>query len=148
MKIILRQNVESLGNIGDVVEVKAGYARNYLFPRNVAYPATDSAVRALGEERRQEDRRQARSKGIAEKHAAQLEKLSITIPMKVGEDEKFYGAVTAQMIADAVKQQGVEIERRSIELEEPIKTLGIYDVPVKLHQQVTAKLKVWVVSQS
>ena len=147
MKIILRQDLEQLGKIGDVVEVKAGYARNYLIPRNIAYAATPSAVRALEEERKQHERRHKKAQIVAEKRAAELAKLSVTIPMQVGEDEKFFGAVTAQMIADALKQHGVEIDRRSIELDEPIKALGIYDVSIRLHSQVTGKVKVWVVSQ-
>ncbi len=147
MKIILRQNQEQLGKIGDIVDVKAGYARNFLIPRNIAYVATPSAVRALEEEKKQGERRQNKAKVEAEKRAAEIGKISVTIPMKVGEEDKFFGAVTVQMIADALKQHGVEVDRRSIDLSEPIKALGIYDVPIRLHAQVTATVKVWVVSQ-
>lgn len=147
MKIILRQNQEQLGKIGDIVDVKAGYARNFLIPRNIAYIATPSAIRALEEERKQGERRDQKTKVEAEKRATEIGKLSVTIPMQTGEEEKLFGAVTTQMIAEALKQHGVEIDRRSIELEEPIKALGIYDVPVRLHSQVTTTVKVWVVSQ-
>jgi large subunit ribosomal protein L9 len=147
MKIILRKEHENLGAIGDQVEVKSGYARNYLIPNQIAYPSTDSAVRAIVEERKQGERRSKKQQGIAEKRAVDLEKLSITIPMQVGEEEKLFGAVTSSMIAEALKAHGVEVDRRSIMLDEPIKALGIYEVPVKLHSHVIAKIKVWVVSQ-
>lgn len=147
MKVILRKNHDSLGAIGDVVDVKSGYARNFLIPNNLAYVASDSAVRALDAEKVQEGRRQKKAEIVAQKRAGELEKLSITIPMQVGEEEKLFGAVTSQMIADALKAHGAEVDRRSIMLEEPIKALGIYDVPVKLHTNVTATVKVWVVSQ-
>lgn len=147
MKVILRKEHEKLGAVGAVVDVKDGYARNYLFPRNIAYPATAGAVAALGEEKKQAARREAKAQKSSEKLAAELEKLSVTIKMKVGEDEKLFGSVTSQMIADELKAKGIEIDKRIIALEEPIKALGIYDVDVKLHSNVTGKLKVWVVSE-
>lgn len=147
MKVILRKEHEKLGAIGDVVEVKDGYARNYLFPRKFAYPATDGAMAALEEEKKQAERRQHKELKGSEKLAAELEKVSITIQMKVGEDEKLFGSVTAQMIADALKEQGFSIDKRIIEMDEPIKALGIYNVNVKLHQNVTGKVKVWVVRE-
>ncbi|MBI5471110.1 MAG: 50S ribosomal protein L9 [Ignavibacteriae bacterium] len=147
MKVILRKEHEKLGAIGDVVEVKDGYARNYLFPRNVAYPATKGAVAALEEEKKQTLRRHAKELKGNEKLAAELEKVSITLQMKVGEDEKLFGSVTSQMIADSLKEQGFNIDKRIIDLEEPIKALGIYNVNIKLHQTVTGKVKVWVVRE-
>ncbi len=147
MKVILRKEHEKLGTIGDVVEVKDGYARNYLFPRNVAYPATKGAVSALEEEKKQAERRHSKELKANEKLAADLEKVSITLQMKVGEDEKLFGSVTSQMIADSLKEQGFTIDKRIIDLEEPIKALGIYTVNVKLHQSVTGKVKVWVVRE-
>ncbi len=147
MKVILRKEHEKLGTIGDVVEVKDGYARNYLFPRNVAYPATKGAVSALEEEKKQAERRHSKELKANEKLAADLEKVSITLQMKVGEDEKLFGSVTSQMIADSLKEQGFTIDKRIIDLEEPIKALGIYTVNVKLHQNVTGKVKVWVVRE-
>ncbi len=147
MKVILRKEHEKLGNIGDVVDVKDGYARNYLFPRNVAYPATKGAVAALDEEKKQAGRRVSKELKSSEKLAAELEKVSITIQMQVGEDEKLFGSVTSQMIADQLKDKGFTIDKRIIALDEPIKALGIYNVDVKLHQSVTGKVKVWVVRE-
>lgn len=147
MKIILRQEHEKLGKVGDVVEVKDGYARNYLIPRKIAYRATPGAMAALEEEKKQAERRKAKELHSAERLAAELEKVSITLQMKVGEDEKLFGSVTAQMIADALKEKGFTIDKRIIELEEPIKALGIYTVTIKLHQNIAAKVKVWVVRE-
>lgn len=147
MKIILRQNHSTLGSVGDVVVVKDGYARNYLIPRNIAFRATDGNLKALEEEKKTLARREEKSAREAEKLSAQLAGISLTITMKVGEDDKLFGAVTSQMIADSLVEKGFSIDKRIIELEEPIKTLGIFEVPVKLHSKVTAKVKVWVVRE-
>lgn len=147
MKIILRQDFEQLGKIGDAVDVKDGYARNYLIPRNIAYTATQSAIRTLEEEKKQNVRKLEKEKTTSEKLAGNLEKVSLTIQMKVGEDDKLFGSVTSQMIADGLQEKGVTIDKRQIELEEPIKALGIYDVNVKLSGGVTGKVKVWVVRE-
>ncbi|MBP1653640.1 MAG: Ribosomal protein [Bacteroidetes bacterium] len=147
MKIILRKEHEKLGAAGSVVEVKDGYARNYLIPRGIAYPADAGSMRALEEEKRQQSRRDSRELHTSEKLAHEIEKISLTLKMKVGEDEKLFGSVTSQMIAEGLKEKGLEIDKRIIELEEPIKALGIYTVDVKLHQNVTGKLKVWVVHE-
>jgi large subunit ribosomal protein L9 len=147
MKVILRKDVETLGKIGEVITVKDGYARNYLIPRNIAYLATTSNVKALEEEKKQESRRLDKEKRSSEALAAELEKLSVTIKMKVGEDEKLFGSVTSQMIADSLKEKGVTLDKRQIELEEALKALGIYDVTVKLSGGVTGKVKVWIVRE-
>lgn len=147
MKVILRQNHEKLGTIGEVIDVKDGFARNYLIPRNIAYRATDGNLKALEEEKKILSRREEKEAKEAEKIAAQLGSVSLTITMKVGEDDKLFGAVTSQMIADSLTEKGFTIDKRIIELEEPIKTLGIFEVPVKLHSKVTAKVKVWVVRE-
>jgi large subunit ribosomal protein L9 len=147
MKVILRESYETLGAVGDVVEVKDGYARNYLIPRKIAYPATKGNIRALDEEKKQRVMREQKDLRQAQKLAEEVEKISITIPMQVGEDDKLFGAVTSQMVADALKEKGYEVDRRKIELDEPIKALGIYTVNVKLHQNVTGKVKVWVIRQ-
>ena len=147
MKLILRQDFESLGKIGDLIDVKDGYARNYLIPRNIAYLATESSLRMLEEEKKQSAKRLEKEKKEAEGLAAELAKLSITIKMKVGEDEKLFGSVTSQMIADAVAEKGMTLDKRNIELEDSIKSLGIYDVPVRLKGGVNATLKVWVVRE-
>jgi large subunit ribosomal protein L9 len=147
MEVILRKDHDKLGTVGTKVDVKDGYARNYLLPRGLAYMATDGALRALGEEKKQAERRSGKELKSNEKLAQELEKVSITIQMKVGEDEKLFGSVTSQMIADSLKEKGFEIDKRIIDLEEPIKALGIYNVSVKLHQNVTGKVKVWVVRE-
>ena len=147
MKIILRKNHETLGQVGSIVDVKDGYARNDLIPRGIAVPADGGHMRALEEEKKQAERRRNKELKVSQKLAEELEKVSITLKMKVGEDEKLFGAVTSQMIADALTEKGFELDKRIIELEEPIKALGIYTVPVKLHQSVEAKVKVWVVRE-
>jgi len=147
MKVILRQNIESLGQIGDVVEVKPGYANNYLIPRQFAYIALAGSVKALEEEKKNLAKRKQKELQGAEKLAADLEKVSITIPVQVGEEDKIFGSVTTQMIGDALTEKGFDIDKRKIEIEEPIKSLGIYSVGIKLHPNVTAKIKVWVVRE-
>ena len=147
MKIILRQDHDKLGRIGDIVDVKDGYARNYLIPRKIGYMATPGNLRTLEEEKKQSVDRQHKELHQAERIAAELEKLSITLKVKVGEDEKLFGSVTSQMIADALKEKGTTLDKRIVELEEPIRALGIYTVPVKLHPTVTGKVKVWVVRE-
>ena len=147
MEVILRKDHDKLGTVGTKIVVKDGYARNYLIPRGLAYEATKGALRALDEEKKQADHRSTKELKSSEKLAQELDKVSITIQMKVGEDEKLFGSVTSQMIADALKEKGLEIDKRIIELEEPIKALGIYTVNVKLHQSVTGKVKVWVVRE-
>jgi large subunit ribosomal protein L9 len=147
MKVILRQEFEQLGHIGDVIDVKEGYARNYLLPRSIAYLATPSSMQRLEEEKKQQSRGVEKEKRGSEKLAAELEKVSITIQMKVGEDEKLFGSVTSQMIAESLKETGITIDKRHIELEEPIKALGIYTVNVKLPGSVIGNVKVWVVRE-
>lgn len=147
MKVILRKDVDTLGKVGEVITVKDGYARNYLIPRNIAYLASDSNVKALEEEKKQEARRAEKEKKSSETLAAEIEKISVTIKMKVGEDDKLFGSVTSQMIAESLKEKGVTLDKRQIELEEPLKSLGIFDVNVKLAGGVAGKLKVWIVRE-
>ncbi len=147
MKVILRKDIEKLGNAGDIVTVKDGYARNYLLPRGLAVPATPGNLRAIEEEKKLAELRANREKRAAEKLAEKLNSVSVTATVSVGEEDKIFGAVTTQMIADLLKEKGYDIDRRKIHLEEPIKALGIYDVPIKLHPEVEAKVKVWVVRE-
>ncbi len=147
MKVILRKNFSQLGKIGDVVDVKDGYARNFLIPRQIAYLATEGNIKALEEEKKVVAKKEAANLDNARNLAAELEKISITIPVKVGEEEKIFGSVTTQMIADAIKEKGFEIDKRKIEISEPIKALGIYTVNVKLHSDVNASVKTWVVRE-
>ena len=147
MKVILRQDFETLGKIGDIVEVKNGYARNYLFPRGVAYAALKGNIRALEEEKKSAEKRSQQELKAAESLASELETISVTIPVQVGEEDKIFGAVTTQMIADALKEKGHDLDKRKIEIEEPIKSLGIYGINIKLHPNVNAKIKAWVVRE-
>jgi len=145
MKVILRKNFNQLGKIGDIVNVKDGFARNFLFPRQIAFIANDSNLRALEEEKKQATKKEAKNLEVANNLSSELEKVSVTIPVTVGEDEKIFGAVTTKMIADALKEKGYDIDHRKIEIVEPIKALGIYDVNIKVHAEVTASVKTWVV---
>lgn len=147
MKVILRQNYESLGSIGELVDVKDGYARNYLIPRGIAYTALKGNIQALEEEKKIAEKKIRQELSAAESLSAELEKVSVTIPVQVGEEDKIFGSVTTQMIADALKEKGYDIDRRKIEIEETIKSLGIYGINIKLHPKVSAKIKVWVVRE-
>jgi large subunit ribosomal protein L9 len=147
MKVILRKNFDQLGKVGDVLSVKDGYARNYLIPRGIAYQATAGNIRSLEEEKKQIIKREAKELEAAQNLSAELEKVSVTIPVKVGEEEKIFGSVTTQMITDALKEKGFDIDKRKIEITEPIKALGIYTVSVKLHPSVAAAVKTWVVRE-
>jgi len=147
MKVILRQDFETLGKIGEVVDVKDGYARNFLFPRGLAYAALKGNIRALDDEKKSVEKRNLQELKAAETLAAELETVSVTIPVQVGEEDKIFGTVTTQMIANALKEKGHDIDKRKVEIEEPIKALGIYGVSLKIHQNVNAKIKVWVVRE-
>ena len=147
MKVILRRDHESLGKIGEVVDVKDGYARNFLLPRGIAYAALSGNMKALEEEKKSVEKKNLQELKAAESLATELETVSVTIPVQVGEEDKIFGTVTTQMIADALKEKGHDIDKRKIEIEEPIKALGIYGVSVKLHASVNAKIKVWVVRE-
>ncbi|GAB6282406.1 MAG: 50S ribosomal protein L9 [Ignavibacterium sp.] len=147
MRVILRQNIDKLGQIGDIVEVKEGYALNYLIPRKYVFAALKGNIKAIEEEKKQLDRIRKREIQSAEKISNELEKISVTIPVQVGEEDKIFGSVTTQMIADALKEKGFDIDRRKIELEEQIKTLGIFNANIKLHPSVVSKIKVWVVRE-
>lgn len=147
MKVILRKNFDQLGKVGDIVNVKDGYGRNYLIPRQIAYQATKGNILALEEEKKQILKKEAKELDAAQKLSAEIEKVSITIPVKVGEEDKIFGSVTNQMIADSLKEKGFDVDKRKIEITEPIKSLGIYSVAVKLHPSVTATVKTWVVRE-
>jgi large subunit ribosomal protein L9 len=149
MKVILRQNVEALGHMGEVVSVKDGYARNYLLPHGFAYVSTKSNQKVLDEEKKRLNVKQNRELKDAEKISAELEKHenAITIQMPVGEEDRLFGSVTKEMIAEKLTEKGFTIDKRKIEIDDPIKVLGIYTVNVKLHHNVTGKVKVWVVRQ-
>lgn len=147
MKVILRKDFSQLGKIGDIVDVKNGYALNYLIPRQIAYHATPGSIRVLEEEKKQLAKINAKELEGARELSSQFENLSVTIPVKVGEEDKLFGTVTAQDIADALAAKGYDIDKRKIEIAEPIKALGIYEITVKLHHEVDAILKTWVVRE-
>lgn len=147
MKVILRKNYEQLGKVGEVVEVKNGFARNFLLPLQIAYQATKGNILALQEEKKLFEKKEAKELEAAKALAAELEKVSISIAVKVGEEDKIFGSVTSQMIADAISEKGFEIDKRKIEITEQIKALGIYSVQIKLHSNVNAVVKTWVVRE-
>lgn len=147
MKLILREDVPALGKAGDVVEVKRGYGRNYLVPRAKAVMATTANLRQVEHEKAVSLAGQAKRKAAAGNIAATLQSLSLTISRRVGEQDKLFGSVTALDIAEALAAQGSAMDRRQIHLPEPIKALGEYQVEIRLHAEVTAKIKVSVVAE-
>jgi large subunit ribosomal protein L9 len=147
MKIILKKDIESLGKAGEIVEVRPGYARNYLIPYGHAVQASGSNLKAYEEELKLTKLREQRGKKTAEEFADELSKVSITAVVQVGEEDKIFGSVTSQNIADLLKEQGFEVDRKKILLDEPLKALGVFDVPIKLHSEIEAKIKVWVVRE-
>ena len=142
MEVILRDHVEHLGQRGEIVKVADGYARNYLLPRKLALPATDANRKWVERERKQAEARDSEERGAAEAIAARLNALELTITRKVGENDQLYGSVTNADIAALLAEKGFELDRRKILLPDPIKALGENTVPVKLHREVTAQLKV------
>ena len=147
MKVILKDDVEKLGRCGDVVEVKDGYGRNFLFPRNLAVPASRGDLKSIEEIKKQKEIKDLKKKRQEERQKIQLEKISCTAEVLVGEEDRVFGSVTSQSIAELLKEKGFEIDRHKIMLEAPIKALGVYTVPVKISADVIASLKVWVVKK-
>ncbi|HWF43643.1 MAG TPA: 50S ribosomal protein L9 [Candidatus Kapabacteria bacterium] len=147
MKVILREDVAKLGTAGEAVTVRNGFARNFLVPRGLAYMATEGSLRKIEQEMKQRARIIEREKITQEEFAKRLEGVIVTIPMRVGEENRLYGSVTAQMISDSIGNQGYEIDRRSIVLDEPIRTLGSHDVTVHLKHGVQGKFRVNVISE-
>ena len=148
MEIILRQAIENLGNPGDVVTVKNGYARNYLLPRGFAYEATPGNLKRIAAERSRLEAAENERRQSARTLADRLEQVSLTFSARVGEEEKLFGSVTAADIVQQLHAQGFpEIEKRQVDLHEPIKALGVYKVPVRLHADVKPEIKVWVIKQ-
>ncbi len=149
VKVILRENVPALGEAGEIVAVKAGYARNYLLPRDLAYEATEASVRRLEQERERAEQRARRDFLEARRRASQIEELSLTFHARAGEESKLFGSITTADIADRLKEQGLdfEVDRRQVELDEPIKSLGVYNVPIRLHAEVRPEVKVWVIKE-
>ena len=147
MEVILREHVDNLGRRGDVVKVAAGYARNYLLPRKLALAVTEANKRQIERERKVAEARDAEERGQAEALAERLAQLEIEIARRVGENDTLYGSVTSADIAHALELKGFEIEKRKIQLPEPLKALGESTVPVRIHRDVTAQLRVKVVAE-
>jgi large subunit ribosomal protein L9 len=144
MEVILLHDVEGLGSRGDRKTVAGGFARNYLLPRNLALAATGAGARMFEEAERARRARGDKEKRAAEALGHRLEKLSLTVEAQVGEDEKLVGSVTAQDIVEAARAAGFELERRQVQLEEPLRALGVYRIEVKLHPEVVVPIKLWV----
>jgi large subunit ribosomal protein L9 len=145
MEIILRQAVENLGKPGDVVKVKSGYARNYLLPHGLAFEATPGNLKRIQQERDRLDAAENERREAAQSIADKLGEVSLTFSARVGEEGKLFGSVGAADIAQQLAAQGFEIEKRQIDLHEPIKALGVYRVPVRLHADVKPEVRVWVI---
>ena len=142
MEVILREDIESLGTRGEVVKVAAGYARNFLLPKRLAVAATDSNRKIVEQEKHAHLRKEAKLAGEAQELAKLVGAVTINIARKAGENDQLFGSVTAGDIADALAAQKYSIERRKIQLEEPIRTLGEHKVAIKLHREVTAEITV------
>jgi len=147
MEIILTENVSGLGNRGDVIKVKDGYARNYLFPKKLAISATENNRKMLEEENRIRQKKDEKVKQSVQALAEKMEGLSCTIVVQAGEEDKLYGSVGPHEIAKAINEQGFDIDHKQVIMEEPIKKLGVYTVPVRLHREVEVSVKVWVVKE-
>ena len=147
MDIILQRDLPKLGSPGDIVTVKDGYARNFLIPQGFAVLANRSNLKALEAEQRVAELRKNKDKRIAEKLAKELSKISLTAKVQAGEEDKLFGSVTTQDIADLLKEKGYEIDRRKILLSEPIKELGAFQIPLKIHSEVDVKIKLWVIKE-
>ena len=147
MDVILKQDVNGIGKAGAVVKVKDGFARNYLFPHNLAVLSTSGNLKNLELEKRKKDLQQEKLKKEAERTRDKLQALSLTLAVLTQEKEKLYGSITAVELAKALKDENIDVDKDAILLEEPIKALGIYEIPVKLHPEVSGKIKVWVVKK-
>lgn len=147
MEVILRNAIDKLGHPGDVVTVSSGYARNFLLPRGLAYQATPGNLKRIQQERSRLIAAEAERVAAAEATAARFADVSVTFAARVGEEGKLFGSVTAADIAHQLEAQGFKVERRQIELAEPIKALGVYRVAIRLHADVKPEIKVWVIKQ-
>ena len=148
MTVILREDVADLGTAGQTVEVKSGYGRNFLLPRNLAIPATSANLKSIGEIEKQKLVRNRKRRKAAELVKDRIEKLSLSREVLVGEEDKMFGSVTSGDLSEMLEKEGIIVDKRAIELEEPIKALGVYTVPVKCDREVTANLRLWVIKKS
>ncbi len=148
MKVILLTSVESLGNTGDIVNVKPGFARNYLIPRELALEANKNTIAGIQKKVEAEKTREAKARANMEALAQRLDKLTLKFTMKAGEDDKLFGSVTSQMIADAIAEKGYPIEKKEVELDEPVKHVGNHFVTVKLGHGYTGRVKIKVATDA
>jgi large subunit ribosomal protein L9 len=147
MEVILREDIEKLGGRGQIIKVADGYARNFLLPKKLAVAATDANRKIIEQERQAHLRREAKEKASAEELAKMMTGTVVTISQKAGEQEQLFGSVTVKDIAEGLAQQGYQIERRKIHMDEPIKQLGEFKIPVRLHREVTVEITVQVVPE-
>jgi large subunit ribosomal protein L9 len=147
MQVILRERLDNLGSAGDVVDVKPGYARNYLIPQGLAYEATAANVRRIEREKAATAQKAVAARDAAQAQAGTIEGVSLTFNARAGEEGRLFGSITSGDIAEKLAEQGIQIDRRQIELDEPIKALGVFSVPVRLHAEVRPEIKVWVIKE-
>jgi len=147
MEVILRQAIDDLGHPGDIVDVSRGFARNYLLPRGFAYEATPGNRKRIEGEKNRLEAAESERRSVASGLAGQLEQVSLTFSARVGEEGKLFGSVTSADIAQQLEALGHHVEKRMIDLHEPIKALGVYRVPIRLHADVRPEIKVWVIKQ-
>jgi large subunit ribosomal protein L9 len=145
MQVILKQEVANLGDAGDIVKVKPGYGRNYLIPRGLAIPATEGSLRQAEHQTRVADAIRRKNLSGARELKDKLEGTAVSIRRETGEDDKLFGSVTNRDIGEALSAEGIEVDRRSIVLADPIKSIGLFTVPVRLHREVTANVRVYVI---
>ncbi len=147
MEVILNKDVEKIGKTGEVVRVKDGFARNFLIPHRLALPVTQGNLKKIEQAKARDMLSLEKAKKAAEEIKDRLSGLSLTIPVLSQEEEKLYGSITSVELARALKEEGFEIDKNAIILQEPIRALGIYEIPVKLHPDISAKIKVWIVKK-
>ena len=147
MKVILIENVEKVGSMGEIVQVKDGYARNFLFPKNLAKSATNANLKIIDEIKKKKILALGKEKKLQEELREKLSTASCTVSVEAGDDDKIFGSVNNQDIAQALEKEGYEIDKRKISFLEPVKKLGVYHVSIKLHPEITADVKVWVVKK-
>lgn len=147
MDVILRQDVDKLGRAGEMVSVKDGYGRNFLLPRGLALLATDANKKRFEAEQAHKGKKHAAEVSAFKAVAAKLEAISLTFTMKAGEGDKLFGSVTSSDLAERLKAEGFDVDKKAIELDEPLKALGVYKVPVRLHAEVKPEVRVWVVKE-
>ena len=147
MEVVLKQDYDQLGKAMEVVNVRDGYARNYLIPQGIAVHATKGNMKAVAEARKMQERREEKRIKEARQLAKQVEKVPCTLEVEVGEEDKIFGSVSAQDIAEFLKKEGFDVAKNAVELEEPIRKIGVYNIQINLYKDIGATLKVWVVKK-